>query len=63
MLVFVGFWINVSLITFVELQGQLDEQKVLHSALNGEMKTVKDELQQLQHIVVEDESLAAKLRM
>ena len=46
-----------------ELQDQVGEQKLLHKALFGEMKTVKEELQELQLMVVEDEAQAAKYRM
>lgn len=46
-----------------ELQDTLGEQKLLQKALSGEVKTVKEELQELQLMVVEDEAQAAKLRM
>ncbi len=48
---------------FAELQDSMGEHKLLQRALCGEIKTVKQELQDMQLVVVEDEAMAAKLRM
>ena len=50
-------------VSLTELQEQLGEQKLLHKALTGEVLSVKEELQEMQQMVVEDEAQAAKFRL